>query len=291
MSLARSGRAIAVLMLVLASLTAMAAAGHADPSDPNCYAPDPNNPDVLVYICGEDGEPETPGGPGGGGGNEEPPCDLSNPPYTQFCDGEAACWGNDPAANPPSEELAEEPRPSPEHHMAYKSCQRPDGSTYDDWYWSDGPDEPTPGERALAALGVLQLPAFEAKFNPPGRTLVNLDTWWWADGAVPEEVRGTAALGVVAVAYDGHMEIDPGDGSATLTCPVSTSPSDTCAYVYRRSSDGYTATMRLVYSIKFELAGGGAFPTPAGVPTTFRGAPRTVEVPVREVQTVVQPAD
>lgn len=278
-------RALATLIMAVGvSLVAVPAS-----ADNHCWAPDPDDPNKLVYICNGDGQPPGAGtGPGNGGGHGgPPPCDLSTSPYNEFCEGTAACWGNNPAANPPSENLAG-PKPGPAYHMAYKSCRRADGTTYDEWYWTRDADEPTPGERAEAALGALVIPEFAPTFNPPVRTLVNLDTWWWAEGAA-DPIRGTAALGAVAIAFYPQLEVDPGDGSGVFTCAFTATKSDTCVHVYRKASQGYNARMRIVYQIRFERFGGAPLPTPPGLPAKFTSQWRDVTVPVREVQTVVKP--
>lgn len=236
----------------------------------------------AVWTCTSPGHEGTPGG-GNEGAGGEPPCDLSQPPYNEFCDGTASCWGNDPAANPPSEDLAG-PQPSPEHHMAYKACKRADGSLYDEWYWANGTG-PTPEQAALEALGRLKLPVFTPGFNPENRTLVGLDTWWYADGVVVEEVTSTAALGVRAIATPDRLEVDPGDGSGVVSCEFVTTPSEACSHVYRRSNAGYPARMRGVYSIRFEQNG---VPFPVAAAPAEIGTPwQSRAVPVGEVQSTV----
>lgn len=251
----------------------------------------------LVYTC-EGGGTEPGGGgtePGGGGG---PTCDLSKGTYNEFCEGTAACWGNNPAAVTEPKELEGVPKPDEEANVAYKMCQRPDGSTYDEWYWSTAGEGPGLGELAQRAYGELKVPVFAPTFNPPAASYVNLETWWWAQGVGGGELEGSSALGVVALAAPNRIEVDPGDGSATISCAFSTSKSDTCTYTYRRASnrgsatadDGsraYLARMRLVYDVRFERNG-----TPlglAGLPTSLASPWRGTAIPVREIQTVVIP--
>lgn len=241
-----------------------------------------------TYVCTRyEGGGTIPGGTGNGSGSgsETPACDLEAP-FDELCIGTAACWMNDPAAVQDPSELEDVPKPNPDSHVVYVSCVRADGSTYDKWYWNDDLPTVTLEDRIIAALGVLDLPTIEASFNPQTRTLVNLPTWWWAEGAPAGEIAGTAALGMVAYAVPRGLSVDPGDGSATVVCPMSVTKSDTCSTTYLRSGD-FTATVSIVYDIRFEI-GGTALPA-ADVPAQFRTATVQDEAPVavREVQTKV----
>jgi hypothetical protein len=269
---------LAVVLAVLNGLLAVSAPQAT--ADHDCQLV--NTPQGKAWDCTSGHSPGEPGTPGGGGG-EEPPCTF-DATYHEFCDGEAACWGNDPAANPPSEDLAG-PRPSPEHHMAYKMCKRPDGSTYDEWYWSKEGEGPTPGQLAETVHGSLDIPAFTPVFNPPTRTLVNLDTWWRAEGAVAE--ASASAGPMTAEATNARLLVDPGDGAPEITCPLVTEQSDECIHVYRRADD-VTASMRIVYDVTFTFHGQPFTPTDPTL-LTFETPPQTTEVAVREVQTVVKP--
>jgi hypothetical protein len=250
------------------------------------------------YSC-MDEDPPQPGTDPRPGDPQEPTCTFTGN-YNEFCEGTAACWGNNPAAND-AEDVADEigPKPDdPDAHVAYKSCRRPDGSTYDDWYWATA-GGPSLSELAQRAYGALNFPTFTPAFNPPTRTYVNLDTWWWADGATKTELIGSSALGVRALATPDHMEVDPGDGSGAFTCDFVTAKADACAHTYRRASnfgkatarDGskaYAARMRLVWTVRFER-NGAPITVPPGVPTAFSSPWRGAAVPVREIQTVVIP--
>ena len=62
-------------------------------------------------------------------------------------------------------------------------------------------NEPPPlVDQAREAFGQLEVPKAKLVFNPTARTLVNLDTWFWAQDLSGEELRGTSAFGLVAVA-------------------------------------------------------------------------------------------
>lgn len=234
-------------------------------------------------------------GDGDGSGPTKPTCDLSKSPYTEFCEGKVACWGNNPAANEEDTPgLGAGKKPGDEYHLAYKACA--DGT--DKWYWTKDDEGPSLPDLARQAVGSLKFPAYQLVFNPPTRTYVNLPTWWWADGATTDELIGTSAGAVRAIATPDRMEVDPGDGSGVMTCPFVVEKSDNCSYTYRRASvkgaatapDGstaYPARMRLTYDLVIE--NGGTPITVAGIPDTFSSPWQDVAVPVREVQTVVRP--
>lgn len=249
----------------------------------------------VEYVCRDEDE----GNDGDDGSNGDLPCDLSlvegrpNP----HCRGELACWANIPsAAYPDPEDWPEDP-PSEDAVYIYYHCYSPDGSFYDsDWGWYDE-DEPSTSEEAWEAFGRLPFPDFELAFSPAGRSLVDFDTWFWADGPGSEPITGTSAGGVVAVATPSHIEVDPGDGSAAMTCEWVVEESDTCSYVYEQASvdgvvtsaDGdpaYDARARLAYDIHFEL-GGSILDIPGLPPSTFTTEWSSTPVPVAEAQSVV----
>lgn len=226
-----------------------------------------------------------------------PPCNLDEAPYTEFCSGTSACWGNDPAAVQKPKELEGVPKPEEDSHVVYKECRRQDGSIFDLWSWSTKAG-PSVADRITTARGLLKAPVFTASFNPPTRTIVNLPTWWWAEGAPTGRIVGTPAFGVVAIATPNRMIVDPGDGSGAFSCPISTTKSDACSYTYRRASNlgsvrgaddarAYPAEVRLVYDVSFEDNGRPL--DVAGLPPEvyILAGSDTVNVVVREVQSRV----
>lgn len=288
-------RAAAAMFIVTAGMVAMTAATTvaAAAADGDCIRgemKEVNN--KLTYVCYEyaDGSvvDGAAGGTGGTGGAEEPSCDLTGGLYNDFCQGTSRCFINDPAALQDTADngLSEESKPNPDSYAVYWECERPDGTTYELYYWNDDQPTVTIEDRVRSAIGALELPTVEATFNPPGRTLVNLPTWWWAAGAPAGEIRGSEALGLVAIATPRGLSVVPGDGAPSMACPMSVTKSDACSYTYRRAGQ-YTATMSIVYDLRFEM---GGTTLPAGdVPAEFRTMTIDDEVPVtvREVQTRV----
>lgn len=278
--------AVAALVVVAAGLIGFGSLG-ASPASANsgdCIRGELVNVDnKLEYVCYEWSGGSESGG--GGGGVESPTCTLDER-YKDLCIGQDACWWNNPAAVQEPEELEGVPKPNEDSHVVYISCLRPDGSEYDRWYWSDDVPVVTMEDRMRSAMGALTLPTISATFNPPTRTLVNLDTWWWAEGAPAGEIRGSAALGLVAFATPRGMTVDPGDGTGAISCPLTVSHSDACSHTYRRGGD-FTATMSIVYDIRFEM--GGTVLDSSTIPADLRSitVDDSVTVPVREVQSIV----
>lgn len=239
----------------------------------------------TLHCPGQSGSPDD-----GAGGAQEPTCALKS--GQEYCVGASACWANIPSALPP-ERWPEETRPSPEAIYTYQSCMPDPTGTLSGWSWYDPPG-PSLAELAQQAYGELATPAFTVGFNPPGRAVVGVPTWFWAQTAQGGQITGSSALGVVAIATPGHLEVDPGDGSPLRRCTWSTTASDTCSHEYARSSarepvgpDGqraYVARIRMVYDVRFENY---------GTPLTLAGLPETLpsvwvegHVPVAEVQTL-----
>jgi hypothetical protein len=282
---------LVVGLVVVLSGTVLVTAPAAPSAAGDCWQAVETSPGVWEYVntCAGGGGGNDGGDTGGGG----PSCDYQGL-FDEFCEGPNACWQNVPAALQ-GEEYWPSPQPSPESILAYKRCIRPDGSEYDEYFWIT-PDEVTIEELAIQAFGRLVAPAFTLAFNPPERTYVNLDTWFWADGAGDDPVTGSSAGGLVAIATPDHLEIDPGDGSGTRQCPWSSAESDACSHTYEKASVGgtavspagepsYPARARLVYTVHFENNG-----TPIdipGIPTRFESTWQGAAVPVGEVQAIV----
>jgi hypothetical protein len=240
---------------------------------------------------GEDGDS---GGSSGGGGNEEPPCDLEGiqaewPGATGwFCEGQNACWENDPPVTHEDPSTWPDP-PSPDAgNYIYKYCVDPNGNVvFDDFTWENVPAEPPLEEQARTAFGELNAPPFTLAFSPPEEAVIHIDTWWWAEGAPSGNLEGSSAFGLIAIAQPDHLEVDPGDGSDIITCDFVTTEGDDCTHTYERASGdgGYPARARLVYDVHFE-ENGEPIDIP-GAPDTFNSQWQETAVPVTEVQSNV----
>lgn len=243
-------------------------------------------------------------GGGNGGGSSEPPCYLGRVDSfnydVAYCSGELSCYRFIPSpSSPEPADWPERPAGTPETaQYGTEACftQPPEEALVSyEGIWVE-PETVDPAVYLWDAIGRLALPAPQVSTNPAAVSVVTIPTWWWAPAAATGPVQGTSAMGLVAVATPASMEVDPGDGSGTVTCPWSTTRSDTCSTTYTRSSarqttedasgvPAYEARVRLVYDLSFTFQGS---------PLTLPGAPATVAsdwaevlVPVAEIQTVV----
>lgn len=287
---------VAPLVSLLLAVTALVALGStpaaADP--PTC-----TGDNGETYTCTIPGTPGTPGTPGDGdGGSSTPSCELSGT-YT-FCSGTSPCrmipWQI-------PYRLPEGPKPNPDSEPLIRACL--DGGTETlTIYWSDDaePQPPSLAEQAQTAIGQLDLALPALRTSPDGRTVVNFPTWYWLDGAPGQQV-GTSAFGLRAVATVGGISIDPGDGSGTLTCPVTTSAEAaqrSCTHTYASASDGgsaswegrpaHTVSASSTWDLSFTYNGVPVANIP-GAPDTLQGPASTAVLRVDEVQTVVVGTD
>jgi len=234
-----------------------------------------------------------------------PPCDVAGASPATFCWGSRPCYYK-ASVVPYKQPATPEPTPGADWHVRMCFMVDPDFNGQANnfllgWYgtavWVGQVNEPPPlVDQAREAFGQLDVPAATLVFNPPGRTLVNFDTWFWAQGLSGAELRGTSAFGLVAVATPNELVITPGDGSAPKSCAWVTVKSDACAYAYRRSSAGgsarspsgapaYQASGVATWTVRFEQNGS---PVPiAGAPTVLTESKLSAAVVVAEVQTIV----
>lgn len=291
---------LASLALVLVLVGAPSAAVAADPCMQSYV--DENNKIQWRNICTEDGGGDT----GGTGGGEGPSCYLGRQESfsydVAFCSGELSCYRFiPPPTSPTPDAWPARPAGTPETaQYANQACftQPPaEELVSNEYLWVDQA-VPDPALLIWDAIGALQLPDYTVGFNPPGRTIVGVPTWFWAAGPGDAEIVGGSANGLVGIATPAHLEIDPGDGSRTFDCPWSVTADPTCSYTYARSSAGqsarsaagdpaYTARMRLVLDLRFVFN---------GAPIELADAPPTVQteweetlIPVAEVQSLVSP--
>ncbi|WP_146057071.1 MULTISPECIES: hypothetical protein [unclassified Streptomyces] len=297
--LAPRRRTVPVLLvaMVLFSTTLVLSAGEQAAANGRCADADrvavtyPGG--SIRYVCpGGSGGSGGDGGGGGGGGSATPTCDLSlveglgREDASYFCEGEYACFVNFPSVVYPDPDDAPGEPPTEDSVYTYKSCRTGDGEQNNEWGWFT-PDGPTVAELAWEAYGSLVVPEFSLVFNPPQRSVIFIDTWWWAEGPTDAAVRGSSAGGVVAIAEPNRIEVDPGDGTGVIDCAWVTSRSDSCTHVYAKSdASGYPARARLVYDVRFEN-GGAALDVP-GLPDSLESGWQETSVPVHEVQAIVE---
>jgi hypothetical protein len=260
----------------------------------------------FVLTCTETSTEGTPGTPGSTGGSEEskPSCDLRDVdsgydnPSAPFCIGQDVCFNVDhfaplvlPEGDKPNEDSTARVT------LCYDGIMGPPAPRR--IFWSDEEEPPSLIEQARSAIDALDFTTPTVGVSPAGRTLVNLDTWFWLDG-LQAEVSATAFT-VTARATVRSMTVDPGDGSGSFTCAnVATTAAEaekSCVHEYQRSSvrgsttvDGrraFQATVRTVYDLTF--TSGGNPVTIDGAPTTVEGPPATAAVRVDEVQTLSRP--
>lgn len=277
--------------LVAAGVVVVGAALPAYACTPGTRYDDAIGTTYYENCSGQDGSDGSDGDDGsGGGGNAEPSCEFDGI-WDDFCRGSKPCYMFDPA-NLQDDDYAREngypdlpEKPDDADHLIFVSCLLPGGDRDDQYYWDSQFDEvPSVRDRLLAAYGQLTLPDVTPVFNPPVRTLVNLDTWWWAEGGSADPLVGTEALGLVAIAEPRSMTVSAAGQS--ITCPVVTDRSDECSLVFTHAGD-YTATMVIVYDVRFEL-GGQPFTVPGGNDDLLSvQSEDQVDVPVVEVQTRV----
>ncbi len=304
--------AMSLVLTVAASLAVVAVFQSAASADVTCG---PNETRVFVppssYVCQSNGGTTNPGtGPvdGGGGGTDAPAvptCNLDaingsdyDNPSAPYCAENKTCVTVDlfaPVALPDGE------KPNDDSKARVRICSGgPLGSIeVGTAFWSDDEKPPTRLEQALTAIGQIDLATPTVNVSPAGRTLVNLDTWFWLTGA-QQEATGSSAFGLVAIATFRSMTVDPGDGSGTFTCPFTADAATAekqCLHEYRRSSargsasvDGrsaFTAKVNTVYDLRFEV--GGAQVDVQGAPATLPGPPASAAIRVDEVQTLSRP--
>lgn len=258
------------------------------------------------YTCtkwsgGDPGDPP----PGDPGDPAPPTCDLAGAGGTDyadknrtpnFCIGDDVCFTVDhfpPLEMPPGEKPNEDSKARVT--WCYDGIMGPPGVRR--IFWSDD-EEPSLLEQAQTAIGRINLGTPTIEVSPAGRTLVNLDTWFWTTGQ-QRTATGSSAFGLVAIATFRSMSVDPGDGTGTFTCGWTSSAAEakqSCHHEYRRASvrgtesvggrPAYGVRVTAVYDLRFEMDG-APIPLIPGAPVTLNAPAAETAVRVDEVQTKV----
>lgn len=263
---------------------------------------DANNKVQWRNVCTEGGGAEQSPAPSGPG----PSCYLGRKASFRYdvayCSGELSCYRYIPppsAPDPASWPVRPEGTPETAQYANQACFTQPPAESLvtNEYIWVESA-APDPALLIWDAIGALTLPTYTVGFNPPGRAVVGIPTWFWAAGPTGGAIVGGNANGLVGTATPAHLEVDPGDGSGSFTCPWSVSADDTCAHTYTRSSAGrpaagatgdpaYTARMRLVLDLTFEFNGAPIVLPEA--PPTVQTAWQQTAIPVAEVQSLVGP--
>jgi len=158
-----------------------------------------------------------------------------------------------------------------------------------------------------AAMGAVTIPAPSVETNPkittgdgvPDATVVGMDTWVWATGDTPSEVRVTASAGSMSaevVASSSGLRVSAPD--ANQSCTGWGSPwvdgesqegGSDCTVEFTRSSAHLGGTTPLSVSVSYDVswtASDGSSGTLDPITTNS-----TVDIPVAEIQTVNRKPD
>lgn len=261
-----------------------------------CYAWVEVLPGVHEYvnICETPGDDDEGEDEDEGEHEGEPTCDLSNDPFSEFCDGQRACRADIPSSVP--EDNWPEPAPSESAIFTFYECiDPPDGEPEGEYGYIEPYEDSLPDD-GWAAFGRLETPAFTLNFEPANMTYVGADTTFNVNGIGDGEITGSRAGPLQAVGKFSHIEIDTGESGGNMQCD-NDPETDDCEHVYLETSheqphddlDGrpaYTAQARLVYDVTY-LMDGEQINIP-GVPDTLESPWNGTLVPVGEIQTLVQ---
>ena len=160
-------------------------------------------------------------------------------------------------------------------------------------------------QEAAARLAV-PLPGLRHTFDQPSddgtiRAIVRAETWWWTESSLdPINAYGEdGPVWVRVTAAPGALQIDPGDGSGTLTCGsqltydrnisyydnVPGEPKGACVHVYQRVFDEVTATMSVSWTVTYQGFAPGLGDVSGSLGTQTRQ--QTATFPVKEIQSVI----
>ena len=180
------------------------------------------------------------------------------------------------------------------------------------WQWvpaGQEPPAPVIDARTLvrAAMGAVRIPVPEVETNPrvttgdgvSGATVVGLDTWVWATGETPSQVRVTASAGSLSatvVASASGLRVSapdsvpscPGWGSPWVPGQSQEGGSD-CTVEFTRSSAHLGGTTPLTVSVGYDVAWTATDGTSGTLDPVTTTA--TVDLPVAEIQTINRDTD
>lgn len=304
---------VAITVLGLAFAAALLSVSvSAEAEEYDCVPPDivralPGGAfECITVVTDETPGPTAPGG--GDSGPAEPTCNLAAAPAPSahiaphvlegpYCSGTRFCVTTElviPFGHPEGD------RPTEDSEARYRFCSSGGNWSLESSWWTGEDEPPSLLERARSAIGRIDLATPTLNTSPSGRTLVGLDTWFWAAGA--STTATGSALDLVATATFRSMSIDPGDGAGAITCPLTTTRAaarSDCRHTYRRASLGgsatvggrpaHSASVRLVYDVNFTV-GGNPITVP-GAPTTMEAPAASAVIRVDEVQSIVTEVD
>ncbi len=182
--------------------------------------------------------------------------------------------------------------------LAARSCPAPDEVRFELWgqrrsgTWSfvrtecHGGTPPevlptvTPGD-VLAALRRVGLPSLETQVQPPDKTLVNLDTFFFTEPQSVDLDLTILQQPVDVVATPGGYLWDFGDGtSMTTSTPGQPYPSGTITHRYQTAGTTVSPHVEVTYTARFRVRGGAwqdidGTVTTVGPPTPLRVAEAT----------------
>lgn len=219
------------------------------------------------------------GGGGGGSGPIPDTCGLAKWLKTAeavgdvmpaWCEGNSLCQLHDPPTEADDGDLTRYGKLQPPAHVIEVFCAELDMGDAGGFTLAIGGVQ-TPRQllaRADDAYGNLRAPAADVHTSPESPAVIRLDTWFWLGAASFQELRGSSADGMVAIATPQNTTWDPGDGSGAITCAGAGTPNaGGCTHTYAKASfpprptadakgnPAYAATVTRTYTVRYEFFG------------------------------------
>lgn len=215
------------------------------------------------------------GGGGGGGGPIPDTCGLAKwlktaeavgDVYPAWCEGPSLCQLHDPPTEADASDLARFGKLQPPATVIEVFCAELDMGDAGGFTLAIRGVQ-TPRQllaRADDAYGNLRAPAADVHTSPESPAVIRLDTWSWLGAASFQELRGSSADGMVAIATPQDTTWDPGDGAGTITCAGAGTPNaGGGTHTYTRASfpprptadakgdPAYAATVTRTYTVRY----------------------------------------